>query len=68
MSLGSATEGQAGEWGIGDLETTAFILGSGENEAERPRDFSRSHSESERSSGLSTLHLMVLSRSSTPLF
>lgn len=68
MSLGSATEGQAGEWGIGDLETTAFMLGSGETEAQRPRDVSRSHSESERSSGLSTLHLMVLSRSSTALF
>lgn len=35
MSLGSATEGQAGEQGTGDLETTAFVLGSGETEAQR---------------------------------
>lgn len=35
MSLGPATEGQAGEQGTGDLETTAFVLGAGETEAQR---------------------------------
>lgn len=57
---GSATERQAGEQGTGDLETTASVLGSGETEAQRSRDCSRSHSESERGAGLS--------RSTTPSF
>lgn len=68
MSLSSATEGQAGEWDMRDPVTTAFMLGSGDTEPQKSRDFSRSCSESEWSSGLSTLHVMMLAHSSTPFF
>lgn len=35
VSLGLATDGQAGERGIGNIETAAFMLVSGETEAQR---------------------------------